>query len=138
MRFLIPALSLVLTIAIGMGTSLAYEETSVTDGGILMGRVTLKGDVPRPKGYNLVTLPDAVYCGRISTGNGWRLLQPFVIGPEGGFTNVVVYIQDIKQGKTFDFSPPLIEAIDCKFEPYITVVRDKNSIQRRQQRPGFS
>lgn len=137
MRFIIPTLSLILAITTGMGIGLAYEETSVTDGGTLMGTVTLKGDVPRPKGYNLVTLPDAVYCGRISTGNGWRLLQPFIIGPKGGFKNVIVYIQNIKQGKTFDFTPPLIEAIDCKFEPYITVVRDRNSIQVVNKDPVF-
>jgi len=137
MKLMIPTLSLVLTIVMGMGTGLAYEETSVTDGGTLIGRVTLKGDVPRPKGYNLVTLPDAVYCGRISTGNGWRLLQPFVIGPEGGFKNVVVYLQNITQGKSFDYSPPLIEAIDCKFEPYISIVRDRNPIQVVNKDPVF-
>ena len=92
-------LGLVLTIRLGTGTSLAYEEITVTDGGTLTGKITLKGEVPKPKGYNLVTLPDAVYCGRISTGTGWRLLQPFIIGPEGGFKNVVVYLQNIKREK---------------------------------------
>ena len=56
---------------------------SVTDGGTLSGRVTLAGDVPKPKGYNLTTLPDQFYCGRISYGQGWRILQPFQVGPAG-------------------------------------------------------
>ena len=44
----------------------AYEETTVTDGGTLVGKITLDGETPKPKGYNLTTLPDPVYCGRIS------------------------------------------------------------------------
>ena len=109
--------------------ALGYDEITVANGGALQGTVTLVGDVPKPKGYNLVTLPDPVYCGRISTGTGWRLLQPFVIGPDGGFKNVVIYIEAIKQGKTFPYVPPRIEAIDCKFEPYITIVRDGYDVE---------
>jgi hypothetical protein len=99
--------------------------------------VKLIGKVPKPKGYNLVTLPDAVYCGRISTGTGWRLLQPFVIGPGGGFKNVVIYIEELRKGKSFDYVPPRIEAVDCKFEPYITIVRDKHDIEVVNKDPVF-
>lgn len=137
MRLAILALGLILAVAIATRTSLAYEETTVTNGGTLSGKVTLLGDVPKPKGYNLVTLPDAIYCGRISTGTGWRLLQPFIIGPNGEFKNVVVYIRNIKKGKPFSYSPPLIEAVDCKFEPYITVVRDRDNIQVVNKDPIF-
>ena len=137
MRLAILPLSIILAVAMTTGTSLAYEETTVTNGGTLSGKITLLGDVPRPKGYNLVTLPDAIYCGRISTGTGWRLLQPFIIGPNRGFKNVVVYIQDIKKGKPFNYSPPLIEAVDCKFEPYISIVRDRNKIMVVNKDPIF-
>ena len=42
-----------------LGTpALAYEEIAVSEGGTLMGTVKLEGKVPKPKGYNLVTLPD--------------------------------------------------------------------------------
>ncbi|MGE0474414.1 MAG: carboxypeptidase-like regulatory domain-containing protein [Nitrospirales bacterium] len=111
------------------GPLYAYEEMTVEDGGMLSGRVTLNGKVPQPKGYNLVTFPDPVYCGRISTGNGWRLLQPFTVSPDGGFQNVVVLLTDIEKGKPFDYTPPRIEAVDCKFEPYITVVRDRHTVE---------
>ncbi len=122
---------LCLAVVFGLHTSQArgYEEIAMANGGALQGVVTLVGDVPKPKGYNLVTLPDPVYCGRISTGTGWRLLQPFVIGPDGGFKNVVIYMAEIKQGKSFPYSPPRIEAIDCKFEPYITIVRDGYDVE---------
>jgi len=69
----------------------------------------LDGKVPGPKGYNLTTLPDAIYCGRISDGKGWRLLQPFEVGPKGEFRRVVVFLDEIDRGKPFGaYKPPRI------------------------------
>lgn len=125
----------ILSIIVGLGIicpaspSSAYEAIPVKDGGTLTGLVTLVGDVPTPKGYNLVTFPDPFYCGRISNGKGWRLLQPFQVGSSGGFRDVVVLIQNIKKGKVFDYTPPRIEAIDCRFAPYISIVRNKHSVE---------
>ena len=79
----------------------AYEEVTVSDGGTLTGIVKLEGTVPKPKGYNLTTLPDPFYCGRISDGEGWRILQPFNVGPGGEFREVVVYLEGIEKGKAF-------------------------------------
>lgn len=101
----------------------------VTNGGTLTGTVTLVGQVPKPKGYNLVTFPDPVYCGRISNGNGWRLLQTFHVGSGGAFQDVVVLIEGIEKGKPFVFQTPRIEAIDCMFKPFTTVVRDKHEVE---------
>ena len=128
-----------LGLAVGLSTNpgWGYEQSAVSNGGTLQGTVKLLGEVPKPKGYNLVTLPDAVYCGRISTGTGWRLLQPFVIGPQGGFKNVVIYIGSIHKGKPFSYVTPRIEAIDCKFEPYITIVRDKHDVEVVNMDPVF-
>jgi hypothetical protein len=107
----------------------AYEEVSVVDGGALTGTVVLEGKVPGPKGYNLTTLPDAVYCGRISDGRGWRLLQPFNVGPKGEFRRVVVFLEAIDQGKPFgEYKPPRIEAVDCLFMPFMNVVRDLHDV----------
>ncbi len=117
------------TIFLGVSSAEAYEETAVENGGTLSGVVTLEGKVPRPKGYNLVTLPDPVFCGRISTGTGWRLLQPFNVDANGGFKDVVIVLTNIKKGKTFNYVPPRIEAVDCKFDPYIVVVRNKEKIE---------
>lgn len=114
----------------GLGsTAWSYEETAVTDGGTLTGRVTLEGKVPKPKGYNLTTLPDQFYCGRISDGQGWRILQPFQVGPAGEFRDVVVYLEGIERGKPFeDHGIPQIEAKDCLFVPFTTVVRDNQTV----------
>ena len=127
MRFLFAALVAVMT---GMGSSAwAYEEIPVTEGGTLVGTVTLEGKVPRPKGYNLITLPDQIYCGRISNGQGWRLLQPFNVGAAGEFRDVVVYLENVEKGKSFSHAPiPRIEAKDCQFVPFTTVVREKQDV----------
>lgn len=75
-------------------SAIAYEEIAVTEGGALTGKV------PTPKVYNLTTLPDQIYCGRISDGRGWRLFQPFDVGEGGVFRQVVVYIESISRGET--------------------------------------
>jgi hypothetical protein len=116
--------------SIGFGApAWAYEETVVTDGGSLMGTLSLEGQVPKPKGYNLTTLPDQFYCGRISDGQGWRLLQPFNVGVAGQFRDVVVYLENIEKGKSFvKEGMPQIEAKDCLFVPFTTVVRDDQTV----------
>lgn len=107
----------------------AYEEMTVLDGGTLVGTVKLDGTVPKPKGYNLITLPDRFYCGRISDGQGWRILQPFDVGSEGEFRDGVVYLEGIEKGKPFEERGlPQIEARDCQFLPFTTVVRDDQSV----------
>lgn len=111
------------------GPVFAYEEITVLEGGTLVGTVTLEGQVPKPKGYNLTTLPDQFYCGRISDGQGWRILQPFQVGPAGEFRDVVVYLEGIDKGKPFEEKTvPQIEAKDCLFVPFTTVVRDDQSV----------
>ncbi|MGE3151614.1 MAG: carboxypeptidase-like regulatory domain-containing protein [Nitrospiraceae bacterium] len=111
------------------GQARAYEEITVSDGGTVTGVVTLDGKVPKPKGYNLTTLPDPFYCGRISDGAGWRILQPFQVGPGGEFRDVVVYLEGIEKGKPFeDTGIPQIEAKDCLFVPFTTVVRDSQTV----------
>ncbi len=111
------------------GAAESYEEVPVINGGTLTGTVTLVGDVPRAKGYSLVTFPDPIYCGRISDGNGWRLLQAFNVGPNGAFQDVVVAIEGIEKGKPFHFKKPRIEAVDCTFNPFTTVVRDRSPVE---------
>ncbi|MDH5640363.1 MAG: carboxypeptidase regulatory-like domain-containing protein [Nitrospira sp.] len=116
----------------------AYEEVPLAESGSLSGTVRLDGKVPMPKGYNLTTVPDPVYCGRISDGRGWRLLQPFDIGPKGEFRRVVVFLEGIEKGKAFgDYTAPRIEAIDCRFEPFINIVRDQQDVAVVNMDPAF-
>ena len=106
----------------------AYDEITVTDGGSISGTVTMTGGKPTPKGYNLITFPDPVYCGRISTGTGWRILDEFSMGAGNGLKDVVVLLTDATKGKPFKFEPLTIEARDCRFLPFVTVVKDGSDV----------
>jgi hypothetical protein len=107
----------------------AYQEVAMSNGGSIAGTITLVGEVPKPKGYNLTTLPDQIYCGRISDGRGWRILQPFKVDANGRFRDVVVYIDDVQKGKPFEFKAPKIKAIDCSFQPFMNVVWDRHEVE---------
>ena len=78
--------------------------------------------------FNLVTIPDAVYCGRISTGTGWRIVEDFIIGADGSLKDAVVMLNGIEKGKPFDVPKVLIEAMDCDFLPFVNVLRDQDEI----------
>ncbi len=108
--------------------SWAYDEIAVTDGGSITGTVTMRGGKPTPKGYNLITFPDPVYCGRISTGTGWRILDEFSMTAGNGLKDVVVLLTDATKGKAFKFEPLTIEARDCRFLPFVTVVKDGSDV----------
>ena len=91
----------------------AYDVIDVQHGGVIEGRITLSGEVPEPKGFNLITFPDPRYCGRISNGKGWRLLYDFIVSQEGGLKDAIVFLEGVEAGKPFELSVPLIEARDC-------------------------
>jgi hypothetical protein len=107
----------------------AYKEINVVGGGTISGKVTLEGGKPRPMAFNLVTIPDPVFCGTISTGTGWRLVEDFIIGPDGSLKDVVVFLKNIKKGKSFTLPKVRIESIDCDFIPFVNVIKDKDKIE---------
>ncbi|ALA60051.1 carboxypeptidase-like regulatory domain-containing protein [Nitrospira moscoviensis] len=111
-----------------IATVSAYEEIQVTDGGTITGTVTMSEGKPIPKGFNLITFPDPVYCGRISTGTGWRILKEFEVSDDGGLKDAVVFLSDIGKGKPFNFEPQTVEARDCRFLPFATVVRNHDEV----------
>ena len=109
--------------------ALAYEVMNVEAGGTIRGTVTLKGIPPSPKAYNLITFPDPEYCGRISDGKGWRLLKDFVVNNRNEMQGVVMVVEGVTAGKPFALSIPKVEARDCQFLPFTTVVRSEHGIE---------
>ncbi len=77
----------------------------------------MAGKVPTPKGYNLTTLPAPIYCGRISDGRGWRLLQPFNVGRKEAFRQVVVYLEEIASGKPFNLVRDRQDVVVVNMDP---------------------
>ncbi len=126
-----PSVAIVLCVAFLAPDGLVwgYEVREVTNGGRVQGTITLSGPVPDPKAYNLVTFPDPEYCGRISNGNGWRLLRDFFVNEQGRVKDVVVVVEGVKAGKPFAVSVPRIEARDCRFLPFTTVVRSGHGVE---------
>ena len=122
------AMGLCLWLAVTSSVAWAYEEVPVTDGGTISGKVTITAGKPVPKGFNLITFPDPIYCGRISTGTGWRILKEFEVSSNGGLKDAVVWLSDVTKGKPFKFEPQTIEARDCRFLPFVTVVQDKADV----------
>lgn len=112
---------LVIFLIFGVGRSWAYQEVHVSNGGTISGKVTIQGGKPRSMAFNLVTIPDPVYCGRISTGTGWRLVEDFVIGPDAALKDVVVVLKEISKGKPFKRAQTRIEVIDCDFLPFVNM-----------------
>lgn len=117
-----------LAIIYSASSAWSYEEITVTDGGAITGKVALAGGKPTPKAFNLVTFPDPVYCGRISTGTGWRLLEEFNTATDGGLKDVVVWLAEVPKGKAFNFTPPRIEAKDCRFLPFVATVKNHQNV----------
>ena len=121
-------------VGIGFGIFLtppawSYDEIKVTNGGTIQGKVTLEGGKPRPMAFNLVTIPDPVFCGTISTGTGWRIVEDFIIGPKKGLKDVVVMLKDVTKGKAFTVPKVRIESIDCDFIPFVNVIKDYDEIE---------
>jgi hypothetical protein len=106
----------------------AYEESQVIQGGTIRGQVTLAGGMPKAMAFNLVTIPDPLFCGRISTGTGWRIVEDFIVGPEGSLKDAVVMLKGITKGKTFTLPKVTIEAKDCDFLPFVNVLRDQDEL----------
>ena len=130
LAWMVCAILLGLSLAVGTALpAIAYEVVEVRNGGVLTGTITLDGPTPAPKGYNLVMYPDPEYCGRISNGNGWRLLYDFVVDQTGGLKDAVVMLEGVEAGKAFEVSVPQVEARDCRFLPFMTVVRDGHAIE---------
>ncbi len=106
----------------------SYTEIQVNNGGGVKGQITITGDKPRAMAFNMVTIPDAVYCGRISTGTGWRLVEDFIIGPGKELKDAVVMLKNVERGKAFKLKKVEIEAIDCDFLPFVNVLKDQEEI----------
>ncbi len=128
MRFALGFITIGLTL--GLSTmSFGYTETTVTNGGTITGKVTLSGKEPPPLAFSLITNNDTEFCGRISTGTGWRLLDEFQVSPEGALQNAVVFLEGITQGKPFpETRPAQVMVEDCVFTPWVLAVRDSQPI----------
>jgi hypothetical protein len=128
-----PPQTIMVTIVVGVWLLatpvMGYDFIDVEKGGTITGKVSLQGSPPDPKAFNLVTFPDPEYCGKISNGGGWRLLRDFIVGEDGALQDAVVLLEEVSAGKPFTLSIPRIEARDCQFLPFTSVVRSGHGVE---------
>jgi polysaccharide lyase family 4-like protein len=106
-----------------------YREIEIKDGGSISGKVFLKGEVPSPRVFHLVLYPFEYFCKKVSDGNDNRLLSEFNVNPEGALQDVVIVVQGVKAGKVFPTPEGVIHATDCVFHPFVSVVKNHQTIK---------
>ncbi len=113
----------------GTPAALGYEESPVKNGGAITGKITLKGDLPPPRLFHLVLYPFESFCKqRDSDGKGNRVLQEFKLSKEGGLQDAVVAVQAVRKGKPFRHPTGEFHAVQCVFEPFVSVIENHQKI----------
>ena len=82
------------------------------------GKVSLKG-TPPPEKVIAAVKADA-NCGKVAQGEAKTRI--YVVGPDGGLANTVVYVKKGLEGKTFPApaSKVEIDQAGCMYQPYVT------------------
>ena len=106
-----------------------YKEIEIRDGGSISGKVYLKGEVPAPRVFHLVLYPFEYFCKKVSDGNDNRLLSEFNVNSENALQDVVIAVQKVKAGKVFPTPEGVIHATDCVFNPFVSVVKNHQTIK---------
>jgi plastocyanin len=94
----------------------SYQETKVTDGGALEGKVVFRGTVPGPR--KIIPTQDQQVCG------GPRDEPRIVLGKDNTVQGAIVYLKGIEKGKALEKpkKPPVIDNAKCRFEPEVQAV----------------
>jgi plastocyanin len=98
-------------------SAMAYEETEVTDGAVIEGRVTYEGRIPSRR---IVPTSDREICGGIRE---WQLVER---DADNGIKSAVVYLEAVERGKPWGETQrevPVMDNLDCMFEPYVLVMK---------------
>jgi len=95
--------------------ALAYEETAVSGGGTIVGKVVFNGDVPMRK---IITTKDQDVCG------GIREEPEIIVNGEKAVKDAVVYLAKVDKGKAWPADvKPLLDQQHCIFSPRVQVMR---------------
>ena len=95
----------------------AYKETSVSNGGIISGKVVFNGRVPK---RTIIPTRDKSVCG------GMRKEPKILVGPDKGVAEGVVYLKKVKKGKPWpkeSLEVPVLNQEKCRFSPRVQVMR---------------
>jgi hypothetical protein len=107
----------ILAALLAASPALAYEETTVSDGGTIAGKVVFNGTVPMRK---IITTKDQDVCG------GIREEPEVILAADKGVQDAVVYLAKVDKGKawpTGEAAQPLLDQEKCVFTPRVQVMR---------------
>jgi len=107
----------------------AYKEVSVSDGGVITGKVALGGAKPEEASFTIAKNPEV--CG-----TGSRVV-PLVRTNGGGLLDAVVFLDKVKAGKAFpkDFGTLTIDQKSCEFLPYLSIMRNEGTLEAKNSDP---
>jgi hypothetical protein len=95
----------------------------------ILGIVTLSG-TPPPE----IPIEMDPACARLQTRP--RTTRHFVVGPDQGLANVFVYLKSAVPGRYVPVgSPPLLDQVECFFEPYVLGVMAGQTFHMRNSDP---
>lgn len=95
----------------------AYKETSVINGGTIVGKVVFNGRVPK---RTIMPTRDKSVCG------GMRKEPKILVGPDKGVEEGIVYLKKVKAGKPWSkesATVPVLNQEKCRFSPTVQVIR---------------
>ena len=110
-----------------------YKEAPVADGGSISGKITFKGTPPPPKTFDLAKFPQPDFCSKADSEKGTRFLREVTV-TNGALGDVVVYVEDAKQGKPFKLDATEVMTDTCRFlaqqgSTFVGVVLNKGKIK---------
>ena len=124
----------VLLLACGVESSLLQGEAAAkpaakpdaSSTGAVVGRVRLEGQKPEPTRTNMSSDPS---CAKQHTGA--VMGEDFVVGSEGALENVVVFISDGTNGKSFDVpaEAAVIEQKGCVYKPHVIAMQANQKLR---------
>lgn len=94
----------------------------------ISGRVTFKGTPPPERKIEFDAL-----CGKLHTKDAFT--RHYVVSPDGGLANVFVYIKETPPGSKPPSDTPVLDQINCFYEPYVMGVRTNQPFKIRNSDP---
>jgi hypothetical protein len=128
MQKVVPFLSIFVLFFCLRLVSSAYETTEVKNGGTVEGVVEFAG-VSVPKDETLTVTSDIEFCGKNLPA------EKYVIDMERRIKNVVVFIEEIKAGKSIPPDAVTVTNRNCVFAPHIAVGFKGNKFVMRNDDP---